>query len=83
MTIRTSVHYFPAAVHALGTLLFIMETRGIFSSMDLSAATTFKGEVSKGPSRIYYKITEEGRTQLEQLRTDWKDLQNIITEMGI
>ena len=47
------------------------------------AATTFKGEVSKGPSRIYYKITEKGRTQLEQLRTDWKDLQNIITEMGI
>lgn len=37
MTLCTSVHYFPAAVHTLGALLFIMETRGIFSSMDLSA----------------------------------------------
>lgn len=36
-TLCTSVHYFPATVHAMGTLLFIMDTRSIFSSMDLSA----------------------------------------------
>ena len=30
------------------------------------AATTFAGEVSKGPVRKYYKITEQGQQQLEQ-----------------
>lgn len=47
------------------------------------AAVTFKGEVSKGPARIYYKITEEGKNQLAELRNDWKHLQEIITQMGI
>lgn len=47
------------------------------------AVTTFAGEVSKGPARKYYKITEQGRRQLEQLIADWRCLQEIVSQIGI
>ncbi len=47
------------------------------------AATTFTGNVSKGPVRKYYKITEQGMRQLEQLKADWRCLQEIVSKIGI
>ena len=47
------------------------------------AATTFAGEVSKGPVRKYYKITEQGQQQLEQLKADWRCLQETVSKIGI
>ena len=46
-------------------------------------ATTFAGEVSKGPVRKYYKITEQGQQQLEQRKADWRCLQEIVSKIGI
>ena len=47
------------------------------------AATTFAGEVSKGPVRKYYKITEQGQQQLEQRKADWRCLQETVSKIGI
>lgn len=47
------------------------------------AATTFEGTVSKGPTRKYYQITEQGQERLEKLKADWEYLRNITEEMGI
>lgn len=47
------------------------------------AATTFEGSVSKGPVRKYYRITEQGKERLSQMKADWEYLRNVIHEMGI
>ena len=47
------------------------------------AATTFRGEVSNGPARKYYQLTDAGRERLEQMTSDWAQLQKITAALGI
>lgn len=47
------------------------------------AAETFRGEVSNGPARKYYRLTDAGRGRLEEMREDWKKLQIIMRTLGI
>lgn len=47
------------------------------------AASTFTGGASGGPARKYYRITEQGIEQLEQMKADWRHLKMIVEEMGI
>lgn len=47
------------------------------------AAETFQGSESNGPVRKYYRLTELGREQLEQLTEDWRRLQGIMAALGI
>lgn len=47
------------------------------------AAITFEGTVSKGPTRKYYQITEQGQERLEKLKADWEYLRNVTEEIGI
>ena len=47
------------------------------------AATTFRGEVSNGPARKYYQLTDAGRERLEQMKSDWAQLQKIVAALGI
>lgn len=38
------------------------------------AAETLRGEVSNGPARKYYRLTDAGRRWLEDIQEDWKNL---------
>lgn len=46
-------------------------------------ATTFTGTTSGGPTRKYYRITEQGQIRLKEMIADWQHLKTIIEEMGI
>lgn len=46
-------------------------------------AATFRGEVSNGPVRKYYQLTDAGRKRLEQMTADWAQLQKIVRALGI
>ena len=47
------------------------------------AADTFQGSESNGPVRKYYRLTDQGREQLEQLAEDWRRLGEITEALGI
>lgn len=47
------------------------------------AATVFEGQVSKGPVRKYYRITEQGREKLARMEDEWRYLRKVMDEMGI
>ena len=47
------------------------------------AAETFQGSASNGPVRKYYRLTDQGREQLEQLAEDWRRLREITEALGI
>lgn len=47
------------------------------------ATATFTGEVSKGPTRKYYRITDAGCQRLAQMKEDWKRLQEIVKQLGL
>ena len=47
------------------------------------ATERYQGETSGGPVRKYYRLTELGREQLEQLTEDWRRLQGIMAALGI
>lgn len=47
------------------------------------AAMVFEGNISNGPTRKYYKITEEGNERLNQMKADWNRIQEIVEKMGI
>ena len=47
------------------------------------AAATFRGEVSNGPVRKYYQLTDAGRARLKQMKADWAQLQKIAAALGI
>ncbi|MCI9392426.1 MAG: PadR family transcriptional regulator [Oscillospiraceae bacterium] len=47
------------------------------------AAETFQGGASNGPVRKYYRLTDQGREQLEQLAEDWRRLREITEALGI
>lgn len=44
---------------------------------------SYQGEVSGGPTRKYYKLTEGGRTRYVTLLTQWRTLCTALKEMGI
>lgn len=46
-------------------------------------AVSFRGEISKGPVRKYYTITEQGRERLTQMKDDWRYLKRVMDEIGI
>lgn len=39
------------------------------------------GNISRGPARKYYKITEQGRMRLKEMEADWKQLQEIVNQI--
>ncbi len=45
-------------------------------------ATTFLGEVSNGPVRKYYRLTDAGKERLSQMREDWRRLEEIVRQIG-
>lgn len=47
------------------------------------AASTYTSDISKGPVRKYYQITESGMKELEKMEEDWRNLKRIVGEMGI
>ncbi len=47
------------------------------------ATTAFYGEKSKGPARKYYKITQQGKQELERAVNDWKSISSIVEKLGI
>lgn len=47
------------------------------------ATATFTGEVSKGPARKYYRITDAGQQRLAQMKEDWHRLQAIVSQLGL
>lgn len=44
---------------------------------------SYIGEVSGGPKRKYYRITEDGRKMLEKMREEWQETLNAIKKLGI
>ena len=43
----------------------------------------YAGETSNGPARKYYRITPDGREQLEELLEQWRRLRDTLKAMGI
>lgn len=48
---------------------------------DSGCITSYWGEEDHGARRRYYKITEIGKTVLQQLRTDWIHSKKIIDKL--
>ncbi|MCI9575765.1 MAG: PadR family transcriptional regulator [Clostridiales bacterium] len=44
-------------------------------------AETYEGKISEGPVRKYYRITEQGRIALLQMKQDWEDLVYAVERM--
>ncbi len=47
------------------------------------AADTFQGSESNGPVRKYYRLTDRGREQLADMSADWRNLIEIMKQLGI
>ncbi|MCK8059037.1 MULTISPECIES: PadR family transcriptional regulator [unclassified Fusibacter] len=47
------------------------------------ATETYLGEVSNGPKRKYYKVTDYGRSKLNEDVRSWKQINVIMTDLGI
>lgn len=43
----------------------------------------YQGQISGGPVRKYYRITDGGREKLEALLQEWHHLQKTIAALGI
>ena len=43
----------------------------------------YKGEVSGGPTRKYYQITERGKEKYQELLIEWRRLRDTIHTLGI
>ncbi|MBP5248372.1 MAG: PadR family transcriptional regulator [Lachnospiraceae bacterium] len=44
---------------------------------------TYTGAVSGGPERKYYRITDSGKKYLEELETNWRNLEAVVRALGI
>lgn len=44
---------------------------------------TYFGEVSNGPKRKYYRITPNGTEKLKEDVVSWKQINNIVKDIGI
>lgn len=47
------------------------------------ATESYTGTVSGGPQRKYYRITESGRKQLDEMTAIWKDTTDAVRRIGI
>ncbi len=47
------------------------------------ALEQYPGEISGGPPRKYYRLTDRGRTLLAEKAEDWRALIEILRELGI
>ncbi|AYV67984.1 MULTISPECIES: PadR family transcriptional regulator [Niallia] len=43
--------------------------------------TTYLQESTEGPSRKYYKLTDKGRTYLNELITEWNEFSNGVNQL--
>lgn len=44
---------------------------------------SYTGEVSGGPTRKYYRITETGKIRLEKMREEWREMLKSLEMLGI
>lgn len=44
---------------------------------------SYTGEVSGGPTRKYYRITETGKLRLEKMREEWREMLKSLEMLGI
>lgn len=44
---------------------------------------SYTGEVSGGPARKYYRVTDTGRRRLEKMLSDWHEMLGAINSLGI
>lgn len=48
-----------------------------------SGMLSYKWEESpQGPPRKYYRLTDKGEQLLDELRTEWRDMQNVINNLS-
>ena len=45
--------------------------------------TTYSLDISSGPQRKYYSITQKGLDYLKKSQSDWKNLVQIVSDIGI
>ena len=43
----------------------------------------YQGEVSGGPARKYYRLTQEGRERYDVLLTTWREMRDAVAALGI
>lgn len=43
----------------------------------------YQGEVSGGPARKYYRLTDAGRKKYEELLNQWRTLLAALSELGL
>ncbi len=43
----------------------------------------YQGEVSGGPVRKYYRVTEKGRERYEELLEQWRKMKRAMDELGV
>ena len=53
----------------------------ILRKLETGGYLTTYSEEFQGRKRKYYSITEEGRRQLEYLRTEWRDYRNTVDDI--
>ncbi len=44
-------------------------------------AETYRGEISNGPARKYYRLTPAGEVRLASLQADWQTLGEIVASL--
>lgn len=44
---------------------------------------SYAGEVSGGPKRKYYRITESGKCRLDEMKKEWNDTLSAVKLLGI
>ena len=47
------------------------------------ASEQYVGTVSNGPTRKYYRITDQGRAKYDELRKQWRAFLRALSELGI
>lgn len=43
----------------------------------------YQGEVSEGPARKYYRLTEAGAQRYQELLEQWRELYQALTDLGL
>ena len=53
------------------------------SSAGRGATERYQGEISGGPVRKYYRLTEAGQDRYAALLTVWRDMRDALSVLGI
>lgn len=61
---------------ATGTLYLVLKRL-----KDENYVTTYLQESENGPARKYYHLTDEGRTCMEQMKTEWLEFVRAVEEL--